>query len=124
MSKVTADQLLAEHEPALRNFLGARCRDADLTAEMLQEVAARLVTAGPRGTLNGNARGYLFRVAASVGHAPWRHPVVHRRRERAKQLEESARVPAADEQLLEDAARLGGRRAPRELADREHGGGG
>src|ERR1051325_34459 len=95
MSKVTADQLLAEQEPALRNFLGARCRDADLTAEMLQEVAARLVTAAPRITLNGTARGYLFRVAASVWHAHLRHAVVHRRWERANQLEESARVPAA-----------------------------
>ncbi|HEY6091000.1 MAG TPA: sigma-70 family RNA polymerase sigma factor [Gemmatimonadales bacterium] len=115
MSKVTADQLLAEHEPALRNFLGARCRDADLTAEMLQEVAARLVTAAPRITLNGNARGYLFRVAANVWHDHLRHAVVHRRWERAKQLEESARVPAADEQLLEDELRLAVRRALREL---------
>ena len=115
MSKVTADQLLAEHEPALRNFLGARCRDADLTAEMLQEVAARLVTAAPRITLNGNARGYLFRVAANVWHDHLRHAVVHRRWERANQLEESARVPAADEQLLEDELRLAVRRALREL---------
>ena len=115
MSKVTADQLLAEHEPALRNFLGARCRDADLTAEMLQEVAARLVTAAPRITLNGNARGYLFRVAANVWHDHLRHAVVHRRWERAKQLEESARVPAADERLLEEELRLAVRRALREL---------
>src|ERR1044071_2292457 len=115
MSKVTADQLLAEHEPALRNFLGARCRDADLTAEMLQEVAARLVTAAPRITLNGNARGYLFRVAANVWHDHLRHAVVHRRWERANQLEESARVPAADERLLEEELRLAVRRALREL---------
>ena len=66
MSNVAADQLLAEHAPALRNFLGARCRDDDLTAELLQEVAARLVTATPRLSLNGNARGYLFRIAANV----------------------------------------------------------
>jgi RNA polymerase sigma-70 factor (ECF subfamily) len=115
MSKVTADQLLAEHEPALRNFLGARCRDADLTAEMLQEVAARLVTAAPRITLNGNARGYLFRVAANVWHDHLRHAVVHRRWERANQLEESARVPAADERLLEQELRLAVHRALREL---------
>src|ERR1041385_7962170 len=115
MSKVTADQLLAEHEPALRNFLGARCRDADLTAEMLQEVAARLVTAAPRITLNGNARGYLFRVAANVWHDHLRHAVVHRRWERANQLEESARVPAADERLLEPELRLAGTRRLGEL---------
>src|SRR5256886_3454897 len=63
---VSSEQLLAEHTPALRNFFGARCRDADLTAEMLQEVAARLVTAMPPLSLNGNARGYLFRIAANV----------------------------------------------------------
>src|ERR1044072_6555371 len=115
MSKVTADQLLAEHEPALRNFLGARCRDADLTAEMLQEVAARLVTAAPRITLNGNARGYLFRVAANVWHDHFRHAVVHRRWERAKQLEEAAPVPATDDKLLEDERRLTALCALREL---------
>src|SRR5258706_306503 len=65
MAMIAADQLLAEHAPALRNFLGARCRDADLTADLLQEVAARLVAAAPRLSLNGNARGYLFRIAAN-----------------------------------------------------------
>src|ERR1041384_1885242 len=115
MSKVTADQLLAEHEPALRTFRGARCRDADVTAEMLQEVAARLVTAAPRITLNGNARGYLFRVGAHVWDDHFRHAGALRRGERAKQREESARVPAGDEQLLEDELRLAVRRALREL---------
>src|SRR5258708_9622173 len=66
MAMIAADQLLAEHEPALRNFLGARCRDADLTADLLQEVAARLVAAAPRLSLNGNARGYPFRIAPHV----------------------------------------------------------
>src|SRR5258707_3503557 len=68
MAIISADQLLADHERALRNFLGARCRDDDLTADLLQEVAARLVTAAPRLSLNGNARGYLFRIAANVWH--------------------------------------------------------
>src|SRR5258706_6077239 len=68
MALISADQLLADHERALRNFLGARCRDDDLTADLLQEVAARLVTAAPRLSLNGNARGYLFRIAANVWH--------------------------------------------------------
>jgi len=68
MSKIAPDQLLAQYTPALRNFLGARCRDPELAAELLQEVAARLVTATPRLTLNGNARGYLFRIAANVWH--------------------------------------------------------
>src|SRR3989442_15748137 len=70
----TPDALLAEHTPALRNFLRARCRDPDLAAELLQETAARLVAAGPRLHANGNLRGYLFRIAANV----WRD---HLRRE-------------------------------------------
>ncbi len=90
LRNVAAEQLLAEHTPALRNFLGARCRDADLTAELLQEVAARLVTAAPRLTLNGNVRGYLFRIAANVWHD---------------------HLPAADERLLERELRDAVRRA-------------
>src|SRR5881397_3823762 len=77
---IGADQLLAEYAPALKNFLGARCRDADLTAELMQEVAARLVTAAPRLQLkNGNLRGYLFRIAASVWHDHLRRELVRRR---------------------------------------------
>src|SRR5260370_11981386 len=79
MAMIAADQLLAEHEPALRNFLGARCRDEDLRAELLQEVAARLVIATPRLSLNGNARGYLFRIAANVWHDHLRRELVRRR---------------------------------------------
>src|SRR5438132_10618642 len=79
MSHIAAERLLAEHTPALRNFLGARCRDADLTAEMLQEVAARLVTASPRLSLNGNARAYLFRIAANVWHDHLRRELVRHR---------------------------------------------
>ena len=52
-----ADALFAEHAPALRNFLGARCRDPDLAADLLQETAARLVAAGPRLDANGNPGG-------------------------------------------------------------------
>src|SRR6266478_6417669 len=85
MSHIAAEQLLAEHTPALRNFLGARCRDADLTAEMLQEVAARLVTASPRLSLNGNARGYLFRIAANVWRDHLRRELVRRRAAVARQ---------------------------------------
>ncbi|HWC75536.1 MAG TPA: sigma-70 family RNA polymerase sigma factor [Gemmatimonadales bacterium] len=117
MSEVTADQLLAEYEPALRNYLGARCRDADLAAEMLQEVAARLVTAAPRLRLNGNARGYVFRVAANVWHDHLRRAVVRRRWERANLLEEPARVAAADERLLEGELREAVRRLISELPE-------
>jgi RNA polymerase sigma-70 factor (ECF subfamily) len=101
MATIAADQLLAEHAPALQNFLGARCRDADLTAELMQELAARLVTAAPRlaSTGNGNLRGYLFRIATSVWHDHLRRDLVRRRA--AMVLARDERVaPAADERLL------------------------
>ena len=101
MSKVTAEALLAEHEPALRNYLGARCRDADLAAEMLQEVAARLVTAAPRLTLNGNARGYVFRVAANVWRDHLRRELVRRRAAVTLAAEEPGVADPADAALLE-----------------------
>ena len=101
MSQIAVDQLLAEHAPALRNFLGARCRDDDLTAEMLQEVAARLVAAAPRLRLNGNVRGYLFRIAASVWHDHLRGELVRRRAAVALRHDQPALAPAADARLLE-----------------------
>ncbi len=101
MSQIAADQLLAEHTPALRNFLGARCRDPELAAELLQEVAARLVTATPRLTLNGNARGYLFRIAANVWHDYLRRELVRRRTAAALESAEPALAAAADARLLE-----------------------
>src|SRR3989454_12640037 len=97
---VAADQLLAEHAPALRNFLGARCRDPELAAELLQEVAARLVTAAPRLTLNGNARGYLFRIAANVWHDHLRRELVRRRAAITLHADEPAIAPPADARLL------------------------
>src|SRR5919197_5987603 len=96
MSQIAAEQLLAEYTPALRNFLGARCRDADLTAELLQEVAARLVAAAPRLSLNGNARGYLFRIAANVWHDHLRRELVRRRTAISAESETRVPVPAAD----------------------------
>jgi RNA polymerase sigma-70 factor (ECF subfamily) len=111
LRNVAAEQLLAEHAPALRNFLGARCRDGDLTAELLQEVAARLVTAAPRLTLNGNARGYLFRIAANVWHDHLRRELVRRRGAITVRSDEPALAPAADERLLERELRDAVRRA-------------
>lgn len=101
MSQIAVDQLLAEHGPALRNFLGARCRDDDLTAEMLQEVAARLVTATPRLSSNGNARGYLFRIAANVWRDHLRRELVRRRAAVTIQTDAPALAEAADARLLE-----------------------
>src|ERR1700751_5248410 len=111
MSKIAADQLLAEHAPALRNFLGARCRDPDLAAELLQEVAARLVTASPRLSLNGNARAYLFRIAANVWHDHLRRELVRRRAGGAMLPDKRATGAAADARLLERDLRTAIRRA-------------
>src|SRR2546427_3445988 len=108
MSKIAPDQLLAQHAPALRNFLGARCRDPELAAELLQEVAARLVTASPRLTLNGNARGYLFRIAANVWHDHLRREVGRRRAVVHLQAEGPQPVPPTDAPLLERGLREAG----------------
>ena len=115
MGIITADQLLAEHQPALRNFLGARCRDADLTAELLQEVAARLVTAAPRLSLNGNARAYLFRIAANVWRDHLRRELVRRRAAVAMQSAEPTQADTADARLLERELRRALHRAVQDL---------
>src|SRR2546425_5934862 len=115
MSNVAADQLLAEHAPALRNFLGARCRDDDLTAELLQEVAARLVTATPRLSLNGNARGYLFRIAANVWRDHLRRELVRRRAAVTLESGGPALAAAAHARLVERELRAGVHDADRAL---------
>ena len=114
MSHIAADQLLAEHARALQNFLGARCRDGDLTADLMQEVAARLVLAAPRLTLNGNARGYLFRIAASVWHDHLRRELVRRRSAHVLPQDERT-APAADASLMEGELRDAVRRVVAEL---------
>src|SRR6266576_4208706 len=111
MSHVSAEQLLAENHTALQNYLGARCRDSELAGELLQEVAARLVFALPRLSLNGNARGYLFRIAASVWHDHLRRDLVRRRAAVARDAGEPALAAAADAPLLEDELRAAVRRA-------------
>lgn len=115
MSQIAVEQLLAEHTPALRNFFGARCRDADLTAEMLQEVAARLVSALPRLSLNGNARGYLFRIAANVWRDHLRRTIVRRRAALVLEAGEQPLADPADARLLERELRDAVRRAIRAL---------
>src|SRR5216117_3580264 len=107
---VVVEELLAEHAPALRNFLGARCRDDELAAELLQEVSARLVAAAPRVSLNSNARGYLFRIAANVWHDHLRRELVRRRA--VVHLQEVPQpVPPTDARLLERELREAVRRA-------------
>jgi len=91
--------------------LGARCRDDELAAELLQEVSARLVAAAPRVSLNGNARGYLFRIAANVWHDHLRRELVRRRAVVHLQAEVPQPVPPTDARLLERELREAVRRA-------------
>ena len=107
---VEPDRLLAEHRPALQSFLGARCRDADLAADLMQEVAARVVTAAPRlHATNGNLRAYLFRVATNVWHDHLRRALVRRRG--AHLAADDRAAPAADASLLAAELQDGVRRA-------------
>lgn len=115
MSQIAPEALLAEHTPALRNFFGARCRDDELAGELLQETAARLVTAAPRISLNGNARGYLFRIATNVWHDHLRRELVRRRATSALQINEQRTAEAADAPLLDDELRAAIRRAVADL---------
>jgi RNA polymerase sigma-70 factor (ECF subfamily) len=102
MASDAADRLLAEHAPALRNFLGARCRDAELAAELMQEVAARLVTAAARlKRNNGNQRAYVYRVAVNVWHDYLRRQLVRRRAGPLVTASARCAAPAADEHVLE-----------------------
>ncbi len=130
MGTARADHLLAEHAPALRNFLGARCRDDDLAAELMQEVAARLVAAAPRLHANGNPRGYVFRIATSVWHDHLRRQIVRRRAVQALAQGEPTHASAADEALLARELRTAVRRAvaalpppQREVVELRHRGG-
>ncbi|MGH7537071.1 MAG: RNA polymerase sigma factor [Gemmatimonadales bacterium] len=100
MPTLSTEALFAEHEAALRSFLGARCRDPELAAELLQETAARLVAARGRLNVNGNPRGYLFQIAANVWRDHVRRDLVRRRMADRLTHEDPPRVPAADERLL------------------------
>ncbi|PYP72286.1 MAG: hypothetical protein DMD41_09465 [Gemmatimonadetes bacterium] len=111
-----ADALFAEHAPALRNFLGARCRDPDLAADLLQETAARLVAAGPRLDANGNPRGYLFRIAANVWRDHLRREIVRRRTlDGGGGGGGGGAAPAADQRVLERELKAAVRRAVQAL---------
>src|SRR5207247_8446337 len=79
--------------------------------EMLQEVAARLVTATPRLSLNGNARAYLFRIAANVWRDHLRRELVRRRAAVVLESGEPRLADAADARLLERELRAAVRSA-------------
>ena len=94
------DALFARHAVALRAFLAARCRDADLAADLLQEVALRLVTAGPRLDPARDVRAYLFQVAANVWRDYLRHELVRQRGALQLQAGDGRAAPPADAPLL------------------------
>jgi RNA polymerase sigma-70 factor (ECF subfamily) len=109
MPDIATDAVFAEYAPALRAFLAARCRDAELAGELTQEVAFRLVAAAPRLRANGNLRAYLFQVAANVWRDHVRRELVrHAAHERL--AGEERRGPAADELVLERDLRAALRR--------------
>ena len=77
--RAAGDAIFARHAGALRAFLTARCRDGEVAAELLQEVALRLVRAAPRLDPGGDVRAYLFQVAANVWRDHVRQEIVRRR---------------------------------------------
>jgi RNA polymerase sigma factor (sigma-70 family) len=92
---------LTDHGPVLRGYFAARCRDADLAADLLQEVALRLVRAAARLDPGRNLRGYVLKVARSVWHDHLRRELIARAAgaELARQDERAA--PAADQAMME-----------------------
>lgn len=86
----------------------------ELTAELMQEVAYRLVRAGPRLDPGRNPRGYLFRTAANVWRDHVRREIVQRRAAWQLRNGETA-TAAADAGVLERDLREAVRRAIAEL---------
>jgi len=99
------DALFQRHATALRAFLAARCRDAELAGELLQEVALKLVTAAPRLDPTRDVRAYLFQVAANVWRDHLRKELVRRRARSPLGRAAQGAAPAADARLLEQELR-------------------
>lgn len=95
------DALFQRHTAVLRAFLVARCRDAELAGELLQEVALKLVTAAPRLDPSRDVRAYLFQAAANVWRDHLRKELVRERARRPLRESTSAEARAADARLLE-----------------------
>jgi RNA polymerase sigma factor (sigma-70 family) len=106
------DALFARHAASLRAFLTARCRDAELAGELLQEVALRFVTARPRLDPTRDVRAYLFQAAANVWRDHVRKEIV--RRSPPPEPGRSVATPA-DARLLATELRDAVRRAIAEL---------
>src|SRR5882672_390868 len=105
-------QLLDEHAAALRSFLRSRCGDADLTQDLMQEVALRVVQAAGRLDSGRNVRGYLFRTAANVWRDFLRREMVRRRFGEATIEGHS---PSADAMVFEADLKVAVRQAIAEL---------
>src|SRR5437764_554389 len=105
------DELFARHAPELWRFVAARCRNADLTDELMQEVAARLVAAAPRLDPERNARAYLFRVAQNVWRDHLRREIIRQHGDALVALDTGEETSSADGPLLEAELAAAVRRA-------------
>jgi len=123
---VAADQLLAEPRTGLAQLLGARAARRRYHAELLQKVAARPVTAAPRLTLNGNARGYCFASPPTFWHDHLRRELSAGRAAITLHAEEPAPaappMPGCSRRVARRSATCGERAAPaqREVVDLRH----
>ena len=80
-------------------YLSARVRVRTKSDEIPDALATRL-------RLNGNARGYLFTVAANVWHDHLRKEMVRRRAALVMRADEPPLAPPADARLLEGELRV------------------
>lgn len=106
----TAEVLLRQHLPEAHRYLAVRCRDAELAEELTQEVASRVLAAGPRLDAGRNVAGYLVRVAQNVWR-DWLRKELVRRRAGPQLAHDVQDSPAADAELLDREVQAGLRRA-------------
>jgi RNA polymerase sigma-70 factor (ECF subfamily) len=100
MTAWVGDALLLRHADAVRAFLLARCRDAELAGDLVQEVALKLVTAAPALDPARDVRAYLFQVAANVWRDHLRKELVRERAHGRIERSEGRAAPPADAALL------------------------
>jgi RNA polymerase sigma-70 factor (ECF subfamily) len=100
-SRDAGDRLFSRYAGDLRRFLLIRTRDADLADELMQEVAARLVTASSRLDPDRNTRAYVFRAARNAWIDYLRREMTRRRGDALLANEGNPMAPAADAQVLE-----------------------
>lgn len=95
------EALLRRHLGAVRAYLAARCRDADLAEELTQEVAARVSLAASRLSPGDNLKGYLVRTAQNAWRDWLRRELVRRRAADTLRTEARATTAPADARLME-----------------------